>query len=228
MADTYGRGPNGEMTYAPSQYDQWGVYMGNRAPMVGQSNVSTPGFNQWSNTQPFEEWLPQYAKTQLARGRGSLGPEVTAPQGTPEYRQQVAAREQAAQWIVDRGGTVGDMGIRPAKGAGLNLWNQFSGYKGGQYGDRFRAQARSYYDKAMAQRGGAGGDQLTNGTGQFGTGGGSDSRGSFAPGVPLVANQAVPTAVPTTANAAPPAYGANSSDMVTDPVKARGLRGLLG
>lgn len=234
MADTYGRGPNGEMLYAPSSYDQWGVYMGNRAPLRSQSNVSTPsGFNAWTSDLPFEQWLPEYAKTQLARGRGSLGPEVTAPQGTPEYRQQVAARQEAAQWIIDRGGTVGDMGIRPAKGAGLNLWNQYADAKGGTYGDRFRAMALNAYN--TRRHPGDAAAPTTGGTGFGGsTQGGSFTPGQAAPVQPAAAPTStramapMPTANPVVAPAGGLGGGPSNPYLTTPRGGRRGLRGLLG
>jgi hypothetical protein len=221
MADTYGYNPDGSKKYDAGQYDQWNVFMGNRAPLVAPSNVGTGGFNQWTSNVPFEQWLPQYAKQQLARGRGSLGAEVTAAPGTPEYRQQVADRQQAAQWIIDRGGTVGDMGIRPAKGAGLNLWNQFADVKGGQYGDRFKQMARNYYDRAAAagwqphegHAGGAAG--APSGFGGTGFGGGTPTGGggSFTPGAP---------------GAPAPAAGQASFGMPAPAGMTRQLPGLLG
>lgn len=240
MADTYGYKPDGTKQYDPGQYDQWGVYMGNRGPTMAQSNVQTPaGFNAWTSDLGFDQWLPEYAKTQLARGRGSLGAEVTAAQGTPEYREQIAARQQAAQWILDRGGTVGDMGIRPAKGAGLNMWNQYKDVKGGTYSDRFRQQALNMYNRraemaARANHGAAAQTAVPGASGQFGGGAPATGGGTFTPGqtTPPVGTTQQGFGAPGMGSpglAPPPTAGmpqANPSAMLIR--RGRGLKGLAG
>ena len=257
MADTYGRGPNGEMLYPQDQYDQWGVFMGNRGPMVAGADTNTGDFNQWTSTLPFEEWAKNYGKVQLQRNRGNLGAEVTAPQGTPEYRQQIADRQHAAEQILGWGGTVGDMGIRPAKGAGLNLWNQYSGVKGGTLAPWAMNQARALYDRAARDRAagiihgphGTSGGQPgnTSGNGAFGGSNTTGAAGSFTPGTGGVAANPManpvgnttlttptPARTPLLGTPTPGAPGSNPSPtpqdsyMQTPRGSRRGLRGLIG